>query len=334
MKTGEINYELEKNIEVISQLDGLVADAVDNILVDPDTCWQPSDFLPDFGDPNVHEEIKLLQKRAEGIPDTVLTSLIGNMITEEALPSYQTYFNMLEGVNPERNLLSVGGWVRWSKSWTAEENRHGDALNRYLYLCGRINMREFEASTQYLIRDGFDNGASNDPYRNFIYTSFQELATNISHRRTASLAKQHGNSLLSRMCAQIAADELRHHKAYRSFVSEIFTLDPNEMMLAFADMMKKKIVMPAHFLREINGAKSSLFEHFSDAAQRLGVYTTTDYVTIMKGLIADWDIEKMSGLNETAEKARDYVANLPARLEKLADRVKVPELAYPFSWIA
>jgi acyl-[acyl-carrier-protein] desaturase len=136
------------------------------------------------------------------------------------------------------------------------------------------------------------------------------------------------------MCAQIAADELRHHKAYRSFVSEIFTLDPNEMMLAFADMMKKKIVMPAHFLREINGAKSSLFEHFSDAAQRLGVYTTTDYVTIMKGLIADWDIENMSGLNETAEKARDYVANLPARLEKLADRVKVPELAYPFSWIA
>jgi acyl-[acyl-carrier-protein] desaturase len=136
------------------------------------------------------------------------------------------------------------------------------------------------------------------------------------------------------MCAQIAAAELRHHKAYRAFVSEIFNLDPNEMMLAFADMMKKKIVMPAHFLREINGAKSSLFEHFSDAAQRLGVYTTQDYVTIMRGLISDWNIENMTGLNETAEKARDYVANLPARLEKLADRVKVPELAYPFSWIA
>ena len=73
MKSGEINYELEKNIEVISQLDDLVADAVDTILVDPDKCWQPSDFLPDFGNPDIHEEIKLLQKRAEGIPDTVLT---------------------------------------------------------------------------------------------------------------------------------------------------------------------------------------------------------------------------------------------------------------------
>jgi len=27
------------------------------------------------------------------------------------------------------------------------------------------------------------------------------------------------------------------------------------------------------------------------------------------------------------------VANLPTRLEKLADRVKIPELAYPFTWI-
>jgi acyl-[acyl-carrier-protein] desaturase len=58
-----------------------------------------------------------------------------------------------------------------------------------------------------------------------------------------------------------------------------------------------------------------------------------DYISIMQGLIKDWDIEKMSGLNDVAEKARDYVANLPTRLEKLADRVKIPELAYPFTWI-
>ena len=61
-------------MEVISQLDGFVANAVDTILVDPDDCWQPSDFLPDFSDPEVFEEVKMLQKRAEGIPDTVLTS--------------------------------------------------------------------------------------------------------------------------------------------------------------------------------------------------------------------------------------------------------------------
>jgi acyl-[acyl-carrier-protein] desaturase len=111
-------------------------------------------------------------------------------------------------------------------------------------------------------------------------------------------------------------------------------MDPSEMMLAFSDMMKKKIVMPAHFLREINGQKSSVYEHFSDAAQRIGVYTTMDYISIMQGLLKDWNIEQIGGLNDAAEKARDYLVALPARLERLADRVKIPELAYPFTWIA
>ena len=63
-KSENINYELEKNMEVISQLDDIVGDAVDNILVDPDKCWQPSDFLPDFQNPEVFEEVKLLQKKS------------------------------------------------------------------------------------------------------------------------------------------------------------------------------------------------------------------------------------------------------------------------------
>ena len=62
-------------------------------------------------------------------------------------------------------------------------------------------------------------------------------------------------------------------------------------------------------------------------------YIDCDSYNFSQGNFKDWDIEKMSGLNDVAEKARDYVANLPTRLEKLADRVKIPELAYPFTWI-
>ena len=74
-------------------------------------------------------------------------------------------------------------------------------------------MKEFEISTQHLINDGFDIGTDRDPYRNFIYTSFQELATNISHRRVATLAKKSGNNQLAKMCGLIAADEARHASA-------------------------------------------------------------------------------------------------------------------------
>jgi acyl-[acyl-carrier-protein] desaturase len=260
----------------------------------------------------------------------LMAVLVADTITEEALPTYETWLAGVTGVDQYNNNL----WMKWLRSWTAEENRHGDALNRYLYLCGRIDMRSFEASTQYLISEGFDNGAGADPYRNFIYTSFQEMATNISHRRVASFAKQDGNNLLSKLCGLVASDEARHAKAYKSFVKRILEIDANELMLAFEDMMRNKIVMPAHFLREVGLQMGQTFGHFTDAAQRLGVYTAVVYVQIMKQLIDEWHIEKVRDLNEAGEKARDYIMNLPDRLLRVAERIKNPSLEYKFSWIA
>jgi acyl-[acyl-carrier-protein] desaturase len=127
---------------------------------------------------------------------------------------------------------------------------------------------------------------------------------------------------------------MRHAKAYKEFVRRIFELDPSEMMLAFEDMMKKKIVMPAHFLRETGMNMGATFSHFSDAAQRLGVYTAQDYIQILTDLVEEWGIENIRGLNEQGEKARDYLVKLPTRLRRVAERTKVPELEYEFNWIS
>jgi acyl-[acyl-carrier-protein] desaturase len=104
-------------------------------------------------------------------------------------------------------------------------------------------------------------------------------------------------------------------------------------MIAFEDMMRKKIVMPAQFLRESGEPQGEAFAHFSDAAQRLGIYTAIDYVDILKELNADWKIDQVTGLNEQGEKARDYLMKLPDRLLRLADRMKIPEKEYKFKWI-
>jgi acyl-[acyl-carrier-protein] desaturase len=254
--------------------------------------------------------------------------LVADTITEEALPTYETWLAGINGIDQHNN----NGWMKWLRGWTAEENRHGDVLNRYLYLCGRINMKEFEASTQFLIADGFNNGAGSDPYRNFVYTSFQEMATNISHRRVATIAKQEGSNILSKLCGLVAADEARHAKAYKTFVTKIFEIDSNEMMLAFEDMMRQKIAMPAQYLREM-GDKINTFSNFSDAAQRIGVYTSMDYVDILKSLIEEWEIEGIRGLNEQGEKARDYLMRLPDRLTRLSERMRIPDTEFKFNWI-
>lgn len=315
--------------EVMAYLEPFMLNEMSEYLKPVEEMWQPSDFLPDASRDTFFEEVRDLQESAKELPYDLVAVLIGDTITEEALPTYESWLTMVEDANKDEN----SGWMKWVRAWTAEENRHGDLLNKYLYLSGRINMREFEMSMQYLIQDGFDIGTGADPYRNFIYTSFQELATNISHRRVAGIAKKSGDKLLAKMCGVIASDEARHAKAYMSFIAKAFEVDPNEVMIAFEDMMRKKIVMPAHFLRESGEPQGDAFAHFSDAAQRMNVYTAIDYVNILKELIHDWKIDKISGLNEKGEKARDYLMKLPDRLLRLADRIKVPEIEYKFKWI-
>jgi acyl-[acyl-carrier-protein] desaturase len=320
----------EKRKEVMAHIEKFMLEKMQEYLKPIDTIWQPSDFLPDSTKDSFFSEVKDMRETAKGLSYDLMAVLIGDTITEEALPTYESWLTMVEGVSKNEE----GGWMKWTRQWTAEENRHGDLLNKYLYLSGRVNMRAMEVSTQYLIADGFDIGTGHDPYRNFIYTSFQELATNVSHRRVASQAKKDGDNQLSKICGVIAADEMRHAKAYKYFIEKIFEVDPNEAMLAFEDMMRKKIVMPAHFLREVGLKIGQTFGHFTDAAQRLGIYTAVDYVDILKELITDWHIESMTGLSESGEKARDYVVALPNRLLRIAERMKNPTLDYKFSWIA
>jgi acyl-[acyl-carrier-protein] desaturase len=302
---------------------------VDDFLIPVEKIWQPSDLLPNSEGENFFEEVKELREIAKDLPYDFWVTLVGDTITEEALPTYESWLMDVEGVDQ----MEPNAWSKWVRQWTAEENRHGDLLNKYLYLSGRVNMREIEMTTQHLIADGFDIGTGRDPYKNFVYTSFQELATYVSHNRVSQIAKKYGDAKLAKICKLIAGDEMRHHMAYSEFVTQIFKVDPSEMMLAFQYMMKQKIVMPAQFLRESGEKISSAFENFSDSAQRIGVYTAADYVDIMQKLIDKWEIDKVVNLTDEAEKARDFLMKLPARMTRVSERLVIPEQSYIFKWV-
>lgn len=318
-------------LEVMKLLEKDIDTFVDNYLIPVEKIWQPSDLLPDSENDNFLEEVKELREIAKDLPYDFWVVLVGDTITEEALPTYESWLMDVEGINQ----VEEGGnsWSKWVRNWTGEENRHGDLLNKYLYLSGRVNMKEVEMTTHHLINDGFDIGTDRDPYKNFVYTSFQELATYISHNRVSQIAKKYGDNKLSKMCKLIAGDEMRHHMAYSEFVDRIFKVDPSEMMLAFQHMMKLKIVMPAHFLRQSGEAKGTIFEQFSDCAQRIGVYTAMDYVDILKKLIEKWQIDKINGLTTEAEKARDFLMRLPDRMTRISERLVIPQDSQLFKWV-
>ncbi|MGQ2983548.1 acyl-ACP desaturase [Flavobacterium sp.] len=318
-------------LEVMQLLEKDINTFVDEYLIPVEKIWQPTDLLPDSQSEGFYDEVKELREIAKDLPYDFWVVMVGDTITEEALPTYESWLMDVEGINQVEN--GGNGWSKWVRSWTSEENRHGDVLNKYLYLSGRVNMREVEITTQHLISDGFDIGTDRDPYKNFVYTSFQELATYVSHNRVSQLAKKYGDNKLSKTCRLIAGDEMRHHMAYSEFINRIFQVDPSEMMLAFQYMMKQKIVMPAHFLRESGQKIGEAFEQFSDSAQRIGVYTAMDYVDILRKLIDKWQIDKINGLTAEAEKARDFLMKLPDRMQRISERLVIPEESHIFKWV-
>ena len=291
--------------------------------------WQATDYLPDFSHEDWRGEVIKLQERANTLSGPLFMSLAGNMVTEEGLPSYSTWINQTDHVGDVSGVDSHP-WAQWARGWTAEENKHGDLLHKYLYLSGRVDMRAIEESINDFLRNGFDTETKNCPYRGFAFTSFQERATRISHTRTGLLAKKAGNEQLQKICNIIAMDEGRHEVVYQAFIEKCFQLDPNAMMIAFMETMKSGIIMP------FKATGKDSYNFFSEVTEAVGMYTYNDYISILEFLINKWKVESIKNLSSEATAAQEYICNLPARYKKIEARKKVKtveDITRPLLWV-
>ncbi|KAJ0237239.1 Stearoyl-[acyl-carrier-protein] 9-desaturase 3 [Hirschfeldia incana] len=327
----------QEKLEIFKSMENWAQENLLSYLKPVETSWQPQDLLPRTNDEDqFYDQVKELRDRAREIPDDYFVVLVGDMITEEALPTYQTTLNTLDGVKDETG-GSLTPWAIWVRAWTAEENRHGDLLNKYLYLSGRVDMQHVERTIQYLIGSGMDSKFENNPYNGFIYTSFQERATFISHGNAAKLATTYGDTTLAKICGTIAADEKRHETAYTRIVEKLFEIDPDGTVQALASMMRKRITMPAHLMHD--GLDDDLFDHYGAVAQRIGVYTAMDYAGILEFLLRRWKVESLGvGLTGEGRRAQEYLCSLAQRIRRLEeranDRVKLSlRPSVSFSWI-
>lgn len=116
-------------------------------------CWQPQDFLPDPSADDFHDQLEELQARAKNVPDDYLVVLVGNMVTEEALPTYHSRINATR-IFHDLTGIDDTPWAVWARGWSAEENRHGDLLSNYLYLSARLDMKKVQTTIHYLIGAG------------------------------------------------------------------------------------------------------------------------------------------------------------------------------------
>jgi acyl-[acyl-carrier-protein] desaturase len=314
-------------IEVLESMQSFVGE---NLLLLPvGSAWQPTDFLPDLQREDWAEQVRAFREPAKGIPDDVLVVLVAGMITEEALPNYSIALNLLAR---DYDGASDKPWAVWSRGWTAEENRHGDLLNAYLRLTGRVDMRAIEVTIHNLLFGGFEPRAYPDLYGGLVYTAFQERATKISHINTGRLAEENGEAALAKICAKIAGDEARHEAFYTRMMGRIFQIDPEGALATARSMLRRVIAMPGR--RMFDGKDPDLFEHFAAVGQNIGVYTVRDYASIIDHLVKTWNIASLT-VSGKAARAQEYLCGLAASYEKLADEAahRLAPAKVPFSWI-
>lgn len=329
MATEDEATRVAQQVEVLAGLRPFVKENL-GLLAQIKDAWQPTDYLPDLSAPDWREQLEAFRAPSNELSDEVLVVVVGDMVTEEALPNYAVSLNLIA---KDETGTSDDPWAIWLRGWTSEENRHGDLLNAFLRLTGRVDMRAIEVTVHHLIANGFNPRGYPDPYAGLIYTSFQERATKISHMNVGRLAAKDGDPALGKICKRIAGDESRHEAFYTRMMGEVMDRDPERAILVFRQLLRRIIAMPGRLMDD--GSGPDLFDRFAAVAQRLSVYTAHDYAGIVRHLVATWKIADRSVSGKAAQ-AQTYLCAQAERMESLADHVTELAASEPptrFSWI-
>ena len=65
----------EEKMEVIKSIEPYVEKFIGERMKDPDECWQPADFLPDFADPDFADFSQEIGLASLGAPDDYIKKL-------------------------------------------------------------------------------------------------------------------------------------------------------------------------------------------------------------------------------------------------------------------
>jgi acyl-[acyl-carrier-protein] desaturase len=265
--------------------------------------WFPHEYIPwsrgrDFdglfeGQPWAPDQSEL--------PDVARTSLIVNLLTEDNLPSYHHEIATVFGRD--------GAWGTWVHKWTAEEDRHGNAIRDYLLVTRAVDPVALERARMAHMSAGFANDHDGDLLRSLAYVSFQELATRISHRNTGRAAE---DPICDQLLARIALDENLHMLFYRNLLGAALELAPNETMRAITDVVTS-FQMPGYTIEN--------FTRKSVQIAMAGIYDLRiHHDDVLRPVLRQWGVWDVEGLDAEGEKARAELDQYLATLDETAAR--------------
>ena len=261
--------------------------------------WFPHDFIPyRLGRDFDKEPWTPDQPRLTGVAQTAFE--VG-LLTEDNLPSYHRLIHGMFGKGD-------GAWINWVGRWTAEEGRHAIVLRDYLMVTRNIDPILLERGRMTQLQQGYDHD-SPDTLRGLAYVAFQELATRIAHRNTGRYSE---DPVADRIMVRIATDENLHMVFYRDILSAAIELQPSAAVRAIVDEV---------LAFEMPGAGIPGFMRKAAAIAKAGIYDLRVHRDeVLMPILRHWRIFELTGLDATAEAARETLIQHLAALEASAQR--------------
>jgi acyl-[acyl-carrier-protein] desaturase len=214
----------------------------------------------------------------------IRSAILVNLLTEDNLPYYTN--TILQGV-PEDHPLQV-----WGRQWTSEEWRHSDVIRDWVLTSRAIDPQELEDSRKVQMKRG-EVPRPPSFAELIVYTSFQELATNVAHRNTGrELDKERGGK---KVMSLVAGDELLHANFYRGLAGEGFRIDPETMLIATFKQLSGF---------EMPGTGIPNFARHARAIAGAGIYTLEHFLDqVALPTLAEWDIDSIEHSTPNIEAA-------------------------------
>lgn len=231
----------------------------------------------------------------------IRSALLVNLLTEDNLPYYT--HTILSQLPPNHPLHD------WSHQWTSEEWRHSAVIRDWVLATRALDPVELEDARRVQMRLG---EVPNPPSfaEMMIYTSLQELATQVAHRNTGKRLDK--DRMGRRVMALVAGDEGLHHDFYAGLAGEAMQIDPSTMVIAA--------------LRQLRGFKMPgtgipRFEEHARAIEKAGIYDLPQFSDlVVTPTFGQWAINSLEGLTADAERARDALNKQLALLGRVATR--------------
>jgi acyl-[acyl-carrier-protein] desaturase len=260
--------------------------------------WFPHDYIPySLGRDFDKEPWTPDQPRLTGVAQTAFEV---NLLTEDNLPSYHY---LIRAIFEKGD----GAWKFWVGRWTAEEGRHAIVIRDYLVVTRNIDPVMLERGRMQTMQLGYERPMK--VLRGLAYTSFQELATRVSHQNTGRYSQ---DPVADKIMLRVAQDENLHMVFYRDALAAAFEVDPSAVVKAITEEV---------LTFEMPGAGINGFVRKAAKMADAGIYDLRiHHDEILWPLLRYWRVFERKDLDPEAEHAREQLARFLGKLDASAKK--------------